>query len=122
MSLIINARSWAPNIELPATKQFAPLSAAIFAVYIFIPPSTWISISGNLYLHYLTLFIIPDINDWPPNPGSTVIIKNLSINPFSANETNYSSIWVYGLTLTPTAISYSFILLHNCYVFPFRAS
>lgn len=111
--VITSLRSLALKMLLPATMQLAPLSTANSILSKFNPPSTWMSMLGSFCRIYFTFGIISSMNFCPPNPGSTVITKILSIRPSSARLISSGGSWVAGLMLTPTLVSEALTFSHN---------
>lgn len=76
------AGSSARKTAVPATNVSAPASAARSIVSGLIPPSTWIQMSrsrSSMTLRARRIFSsIGSMNDWPPNPGSTVMTSSMS--------------------------------------------
>eukprot|EP00732_Lithocolla_globosa_P005665 Lithocolla_globosa_v1_NODE_6008_length_1150_cov_22.538813.p2 type:complete len:120 gc:universal NODE_6008_length_1150_cov_22.538813:1004-645(-) len=114
MSLIGSAGSWALNTELPATIMFAPALAAASMVLGPRPPSTSMSSFGYLLRKLDTFGIMSSMKDWPPNPGSTVIMRTIST---ASTSDNTHSTGVFGFNATPTFIPTALICLMSAFGF-----
>lgn len=94
----------------PATRTVAPASTQVFPVNSLIPPSTDISrsrpFSAAQSLTYETLGMHSEMNDCPPNPGCTVMIRARSTR---GRYSSSSCTGVSGLTDIPALMPRDFI-------------
>mmetsp|Transcript_3493 Transcript_3493/g.7968 ORF Transcript_3493/g.7968 Transcript_3493/m.7968 type:complete len:218 (+) Transcript_3493:124-777(+) len=93
------------NTAEPATMQLAPARAATSTVARFSPPSTWMSMVGNLRRSASTFGIWSAMNAWPPKPGGTVMTSTRSgRNAPSRHNASRASTGVSGRSATPTTM------------------
>ena len=106
MSRISRPMSWPlMNSAEPTTRMSTPSPPTNSAVSRLIPPSTWTSPPWALWrrssraassLSRATSFM----NDWPPNPGSTVMTSTMSSSSAYGSSADSG---VAGLTASPAA-------------------